>query len=84
MLGLTAAPAWTAVHRWTFAKPASPREEPYGLVGRVGACGDGWSAPSRVQSAWSSGDALGSALADLLALTPGSEGPGPATELSAR
>jgi predicted NAD/FAD-dependent oxidoreductase len=65
-LGLAAEPAWTAVHRWTFAKPATPREEPYGLVGRVGACGDGWSAPSRVQSAWSSGTALGAALADLL------------------
>jgi predicted NAD/FAD-dependent oxidoreductase len=66
VLGLAAEPAWTAVHRWTFAKPDSPREEPYGLAGRVGACGDGWSAPSRVQSAWSSGNALGSALAALL------------------
>ena len=66
VLGLAAGPAWTAVHRWTFAKPAAPREEPFGLVGRIGACGDGWSAPSRVQSAWSSGDALGAALAGVL------------------
>lgn len=66
VLGLASEPAWTAVHRWTFAKPASPREEPYGLAGRVGACGDGWSAPSRVQSAWSSGNTLGSTLAALL------------------
>jgi predicted NAD/FAD-dependent oxidoreductase len=66
VLGLAAGPAWTAVHRWTFARPAAPRSEPYGLAGRVGACGDGWSAPSRVQSAWSSGDALGTALAGLL------------------
>jgi predicted NAD/FAD-dependent oxidoreductase len=65
-LGIDAEPAWTHAHRWTFAKPATPREEPYGLVGRLGACGDGWSAPSRVQSAWTSGDALGSALAGLL------------------
>lgn len=65
VLGLAAEPAWTAVHRWTFAKPARPREEPYGLTGRVGACGDGWSAPSRVQGAWSSSDALGRALAAL-------------------
>jgi predicted NAD/FAD-dependent oxidoreductase len=66
VLGLAAGPVWTAVHRWTFARPAAPRSEPYGLAGRVGACGDGWSAPSRVQSAWSSGDALGTALAGLL------------------
>lgn len=56
-------PSWTAVHRWTFAKPADPRPEPFGLVDGVGACGDGWSAPSKVESAWTSGDALGRALA---------------------
>jgi renalase len=63
VLGLAAAPAWTAVHRWTFARPAAPRDEPFGLAGRLGACGDGWSAPSRVQGAWASGHALGTALA---------------------
>jgi predicted NAD/FAD-dependent oxidoreductase len=65
-LGLAGEPAWTAVHRWTFARPGAPREEPFGLVGRVGACGDGWSAPSRVQSAWTSGHALGTALGGAL------------------
>ncbi|RFU19419.1 NAD(P)/FAD-dependent oxidoreductase [Geodermatophilus marinus] len=62
-LGIDGPPAWTAVHRWTFARPARPREEPFGLVDGIGACGDGWSAPSRVQSAWTSGTALGRALA---------------------
>ena len=55
-------PAWTAVQRWSYAKPVGTREAPYGLVGRVGLCGDGWGA-SKVQAAWVSGDALGTALA---------------------
>jgi renalase len=62
-LGIDTAPEWTAVHRWTFAKPADPREEPFGLLDGIGLCGDGWHAPSKVESAWSSGDALGRALA---------------------
>ena len=52
------------MHRWTFARPAEARPEPYGLVDGIGACGDGWSAPSRVEAAWASGDALGRALGD--------------------
>ena len=56
-------PEWVHVHRWTFAKPAEPREQPFGLTGRLGVCGDGWSAPSRVESAWRSGTALGRQLA---------------------
>jgi renalase len=62
-LGIDTAPEWTAVHRWTYAKPVGPREEPYGLLDGIGLCGDGWHAPSKVESAWSSGDALGRALA---------------------
>ncbi|MGY1733049.1 NAD(P)/FAD-dependent oxidoreductase [Geodermatophilus sp. SYSU D01045] len=61
-LGIDAPPAWTHVHRWTFAKPAAPREEPFGLAEGVGVCGDGWRAPSKVESAWSSGHLLGAAL----------------------
>ncbi len=64
VLGLDATPGWTTVHRWTFARPTDPRPEPYGLVDAIGACGDGWSAPSRVEAAWTSGDALGRALAE--------------------
>jgi predicted NAD/FAD-dependent oxidoreductase len=62
-LGIASPPEWTHAHRWTFAKPADPRPEPFGLVDGIGACGDGWSAPSKVQSAWASGNALGRALA---------------------
>ncbi|MGY1779150.1 NAD(P)/FAD-dependent oxidoreductase [Geodermatophilus sp. SYSU D01036] len=61
-LGIGPAPAWTHVHRWTFAKPAVPREEPFGLAAGVGVCGDGWRAPSKVESAWTSGHLLGTAL----------------------
>ncbi|MGY1770470.1 NAD(P)/FAD-dependent oxidoreductase [Blastococcus sp. SYSU D00813] len=65
VLGLDVEPAWTTVHRWTFARPAEPREEPYGLLDAIGVCGDGWAAPSRVEAAWTSGDALGRALGTL-------------------
>jgi renalase len=64
VLGIDVDPEWTHVHRWTFAKPAEPRAEPFSLDGGIGLCGDGWAAPSKVESAWRSGDALGSALAD--------------------
>jgi predicted NAD/FAD-dependent oxidoreductase len=67
VLGLDQQPEWVHVHRWTFAKPAAPREEQFGLTGRLGVCGDGWSAPSRVESAWRSGTALGARLARELA-----------------
>jgi predicted NAD/FAD-dependent oxidoreductase len=67
LLGLDEEPEWTHVHRWTFAKPADPREQRFGLTGRLGVCGDGWSAPSRVESAWRSGTALGQQLAGTLA-----------------
>ena len=62
VLGTDVPPVWTHVHRWTFAKPAAPREQPFSLVDRVGVCGDGWSAPSKVESAFVSGHLLGQAL----------------------
>jgi renalase len=62
-LGIDEEPAWTEVQRWTFARPAAPRDEPFGLVDGIGLCGDGWHAPAKVESAWSSGTALGRALA---------------------
>ncbi len=55
-------PDWTHVHRWTFAKPSDPRTEPFHLADGVGLCGDGWSAPSKVESAWTSGTLLAQAL----------------------
>ena len=63
VLGIDEEPAWTEVQRWTFARPAAPREEPFGLVDGIGLCGDGWHAPAKVESAWRSGTALGRALA---------------------
>ncbi len=62
VLGLTAEPSWSQVHRWTFAKPAAARDEAYLLTGQgIGLCGDGWGA-AKVETAWQSGDALGRAL----------------------
>ena len=66
VLGIGIDPEWTHVHRWSYAKPAEPRDEPFSLTDSIGLCGDGWAAPSKVESAWRSGDALGSALAALL------------------
>ncbi|WP_100502172.1 NAD(P)/FAD-dependent oxidoreductase [Geodermatophilus chilensis] len=61
-LGIDVPPAWTTVHRWTYARPAEARPEPFGLADGIGVCGDGWSAPSRVESAWTSGHLLGTEL----------------------
>ncbi|RZU34384.1 NAD(P)/FAD-dependent oxidoreductase [Blastococcus saxobsidens] len=66
VLGMHADPDWTHVHRWSSAKPAAPRDEPFALVDGIGLCGDGWHAPSKVESAWASGAALGRALAATL------------------
>ncbi|CAN5248690.1 NAD(P)-binding protein [soil metagenome] len=56
-------PGWTTVQRWTYARPAVSRDSPFHLgPSRVGLCGDGWGSP-RVETAWTSGDALGRALA---------------------
>jgi predicted NAD/FAD-dependent oxidoreductase len=62
-LGIDVPPEWTHAHRWTFARPVDPRGEPFGLADGIGLCGDGWSAPAKVESAWTSGTELGAALA---------------------
>ncbi|WP_281284209.1 NAD(P)/FAD-dependent oxidoreductase [Nocardioides litoris] len=65
------APTSTHLHRWSLAKPAGEREDPFLLVesdGRaVGVCGDAWGPTSKVETAWLSGRALGRALVDRLA-----------------
>lgn len=73
VLGISDAPQWTHVHRWTFAKPADTHgDRPFGLStegGRpLGRCGDSWcpSGAPRVESAWLSGRRLGHALAEQL------------------
>jgi renalase len=62
VLGVDRAPAWTSVQRWTFARPAESRDEPFHLgPSRVGLCGDGWGAP-KVETAYLSGRLLGEQL----------------------
>jgi predicted NAD/FAD-dependent oxidoreductase len=64
LLGLDDAPAWTHAHRWTYASPAQPHDEPFALDDDlVGLCGDGWGSP-KVETAWRSGTLLGRAIAD--------------------
>lgn len=66
----TPTPAWTHVHRWTFAKPDGRHDRPFGqgvTAGgrRVELIGDQWcpEGKPRVESAWLSGHLLGAALA---------------------
>ena len=63
VLAIDEEPAWTFVQRWSFARPAAAREEPF-LWGpaRVGLCGDGWGSP-KVETAYLSGRALGERVA---------------------
>lgn len=62
VLGIAAPPAWTTVQRWTYARPAEPRDAPFHLgASRVGLCGDGWGAP-KVETAYLSGRLLGERL----------------------
>lgn len=63
VLGVERPPAWTRVQRWTFARPAEPREAPFHLGdARIGLCGDGWGSP-KVETAYLSGRLLGEQLA---------------------
>lgn len=59
-----AAPIWTAAHRWRFAQVEQAVGAPFGLDVQLGlaSCGD-WRLGPRVELAWTSGDALGRALA---------------------
>ncbi|MGB6021334.1 MAG: FAD-dependent oxidoreductase [Ornithinimicrobium sp.] len=63
LLGITTAPEWTDVHRWTFARPTGGRDDDYHLgVDDIGVCGDAWSQRPRVEAAYLSGRGLGAAL----------------------
>lgn len=56
-------PVSTHVHRWTFARPAGGRAEPYALTeSGLGLCGDGWAEKPRVEAAYLSGRAVAEAL----------------------
>ena len=67
VLGIATPPSWSYAHRWTFARPLAQHPEPFLLMDdaglTVGVCGDAWGASSSVGTAWTSGDALGRALA---------------------
>lgn len=62
---VSADPAWTHAHRWTFAKPAAQHDSNFELQHRdgrlVGLAGDQWceSGVPRVESAWRSGTDVG-------------------------
>lgn len=63
-IDVTGTPDWVHTHVWPLARPAHGRgKEPTYHLGEalVGLCGDSWGSP-RVETAWSSGAALGSAL----------------------
>jgi renalase len=61
------APCWSAVHRWSYARPQLEREAPFFLgPARVGLACDGWGAP-RIETAFLSGQALARALVTALA-----------------
>jgi len=64
ILGIDQRPAWVDVHRWTYAKPIAAHPEPYwhDPQVRLGVAGDAWAAGPKVEAAWLSGTALGSAL----------------------
>lgn len=57
----------THVHRWTFARPTGERRAAYLWEEGLGVCGDGWGESPKVETAWSSGDALGRRMAAVLA-----------------
>lgn len=69
VLGISDYPVWVDAHRWTFAKPLAAHPEPFWLSdeGRLGVAGDVWADGPRVEAAWLSGHALGSALASRMA-----------------
>lgn len=54
------------VRRWTYAKPLAAAPEPFALAESdgltIGLCGDAWHAGPRVETAWLSGNSLGTAL----------------------
>jgi renalase len=66
-LDIYAEPVSTHVQRWSFAKPVGMHAGPFFLgEALVGLCGDSWSAKPRVEAAYLSGRAVGTAVADRL------------------
>ena len=64
LLGVRSDPVWTHAHRWRFSAPAGKRDEPFHLGDDgVALAGDSWGS-SRVETAWTSGTALGRKLVE--------------------
>jgi len=59
-------PSWTWAHRWSLAKPIAALDEACWIHEELplGLAGDAWAGGPRVEAAWLSGRALGTALAD--------------------
>jgi len=59
-------PTWTWAHRWSLAKPIAALDEACWIHEELplGLAGDAWAGGPRVEAAWLSGRALGTALAD--------------------
>ncbi len=66
VVGTTADPAWFDVRRWSLAKPRRTLGVDHWFDGAIGLCGDVWGETSKIETAWTSGDALGRAMADRL------------------
>jgi len=66
-LGVQRDPDWFTVKRWTYAKPQSARPEAchWDPAARVGIAGDSWGGQPRVEAAYLSGLALGTAILTL-------------------
>jgi predicted NAD/FAD-dependent oxidoreductase len=62
-VGVREGPEWFDVRRWSLAQPRRAEGSECWFDGVVGLCGDAWGASSRIETAWSSGDALGRAIA---------------------
>lgn len=68
VVGAHGDPIEARVQRWTFAQPKGGREQTFHLgENGIALCGDGWSARSKVEAAWLSGDDLGAAIVERLA-----------------
>jgi len=63
LLGIDVEPVSTHAHRWTFARPVETTGQPFFRSPGLSACGDAWGDSAAVRTAWTSGDALGRALA---------------------
>lgn len=66
-IGADVDPAWAEVRRWSLARPHTPTGVLCHLDDDLGICGDAWGRASRIETAWLSGDGLGTRLAARLA-----------------